>query len=175
MIDEIFACPVRKYHVTNDRITGWATTLYNDERDKRSSPLKIDVTNVDGYYMPLYADVLEEFIKDLGLGETHHGIISHAIFCGLEKGDSLSPCITLPSHYTITHYIKGNSADVFYHPAKHLVSLFSPNIDEWTSAMSLYVNEGDIVIHPSYLEYSTPQVDKQRLSFTFLMDLEPKE
>ena len=38
--------------------------------------------------MPLYADVLEEFIKDLGLGETHHGIISHAIFCGLEKGDS---------------------------------------------------------------------------------------
>ena len=41
--------------------------------------------------------------------------------------------------------------------------------------MSLYVNEGDIVIHPSYLEYSTPQVDKQRLSFTFLMELEPKE
>ena len=41
--------------------------------------------------------------------------------------------------------------------------------------MSLYVNEGDIVIHPSFLEYSTPSVDKQRMSMTFLLELEPKE
>ena len=175
MIDEIFACPIRKYHLTHDRISTWATNLYNDERDKRPSPFKIDIKNLDGYYMPSYADVLEEFVKDLGLGETHHGIITHAIFCALEKGESLTPCNTLPSHYTVTHYIKGNTADVFYHPAKTLLQLFDPNLDEWTSAMSLYVNEGDIVIHPSYLEYSTPQVDKQRMSMTFLLQLEPKE
>ena len=96
-------------------------------------------------------------------------------FCALEKGESLIPCSTLPSHYTMTHYIKGNTADVFYHPAKTLLQIFNPNLDEWTSAMSLYVNEGDIVIHPSFLEYSTPPVDKQRMSMTFLLELEPKE
>ena len=175
MIDEIFSCPVRKYHLTNDRITTWATNLYQSERDKRPSPFKMNIKDIDGYYMPLYSDILEEFIKDIGLGETHNGIISHAIFCALEKGESLIPCSTLPSHYTMTHYIKGNTADVFYHPAKTLLQIFNPNLDEWTSAMSLYVNEGDIVIHPSFLEYSTPPVDKQRMSMTFLLELEPRE
>ena len=83
-------------------------------------------------------------------------------------------CNTLPSHYTATHYISGNDADVFYHPARTLLQLFNPSLDEWGSAVSLYVNEGDVIVHPSYLEYATPNIEKQRLTLTLLIQLQER-
>ena len=29
MIDEIFACPVRKYNISDDEISKWANSLYD--------------------------------------------------------------------------------------------------------------------------------------------------
>ena len=91
--------------------------------------------------------------------------------CILEKGESLSLCNTLPSHYTFTHYIEGTSPDVFYHPARSLLEVFNPGLDEWSSAVSLYTNEGDVIVHPSYLDYLTPPVDSKRITFTTLVEL----
>ena len=50
----------------------------------------------------------------------------------------------------------------------------TPGLDEWGSATSLYVNEGDVVVHPSYLEYNTPPVKKQRVAATLLISLQEK-
>ena len=89
-----------------------------------------------------------------------------------DKNESADRSRTLPSHYTLTHYVSGKDPDVFYHPAKDLLSRVNPDLDEWTSAKSLYINEGDVIIHPSFLEYSTPKVNKRRVTITLLFNIE---
>ena len=37
------------------------------------------------------------------------------------------------------------------------------------------VNEGDVIVHPSYLEYNTPPVKKQRITATLLISVQEKE
>ena len=65
-------------------------------------------------------------------------------------------------------------SDIFHHPAKSLIDPFNPNLDEWVSGAGLYVNQGDVIIHPSFLEYSTPKVDRKRITMTLLIRLQPK-
>ena len=103
-------------------------------------------------------------------------MITDILLTVLEKGDSLERCHTLPSHYTATHYLSENpeQSDIFHHPAKSLIDVFNPNLDEWVSGAGLYVNQGDVIIHPSFLEYSTPKVDKKRIAMTLLIRLQPK-
>jgi len=174
MIDDIFASPVRKYNLVDDSIKTWATDLYDKQKFNTDSPFKLQLTNIDAWITQLYTDVLETFVKDLQLEKTHVAFITDAILCVLEKGESLSICNTLPSHYTLTHFIKGIDPDVFYHPARTLLEVFNPGLDEWGSAVSLYTNEGDAIIHPSYLDYITPTVDKQRVTLTLLLQLQTK-
>ena len=90
----------------------------------------------------------------------------------LDQNESMDRCRTLPSHYTLTHHVSGKDPNVFYHPAKDLLSVVNPDLEEWASAKSLYINEGDVIIHPSYLEYSTPQVEKRRVTITLLFNIE---
>jgi len=54
------------------------------------------------------------------------------------------------------------------------LQLFNPKLDEWGSAATLYVNEGDVIVHPSYLEYATPNIEKQRLTLTLLIQLQER-
>ena len=174
MIDEIFSCPVRKYNINNDAITNCFTNIYDKEKFQQESPFTFRLIDVDSFTTQAYVDILEEFVKDLGLGDTHVGIISDVILCVLQKGEVLGNCNTLPSHYTLTHFIKGSDPDVYHHPAKTFLEVFNPGLDEWGSAVSLYINEGDVVIHPSYLEYSTPAVKKQRMTLSMMVQLEKK-
>ena len=176
MIDEIFSCPVRKYNINDPDVKDWAHLIYDREFQNLPSPFKkdLDEKELGGILEDTYTETLETFIKDVGLEKTHVGLIKGAIFCVLEKGESLSLCNTLPSHYTFTHYIEGTSPDVFYHPARQLLEIFNPGLDEWGSAVSLYTNEGDVIVHPSYLDYLTPPVDSKRMTFTILIELARK-
>jgi len=174
MIDTIFSCPIRKYNLNSEDINAWAQRFYDKERFETKTPFKYIFDDVDPRMTQLYVDVLEDFVKDIGLNKTHVAFITGAIMCVLEKGETLALCNTLPSHYTVTHYIEGKSPDVYYHPARSLLEVFNPGLDEWSSAMSLYVNEGDVIIHPSYLDYITPPVDNKRMTMTFLIELQKK-
>ena len=140
MIDEIFTTPVRKYNISDDGISKWANSLYDNQKFNMPSPFKLNFTNMEAWITQQYTDVLEEFVKGVGLGDTHVGIITDSILCVLEKGETLGNCNTLPSHYTLTHFIEGISPDVYYHPAKTLLEIFNPGLDEWGSAVSLYLN-----------------------------------
>ena len=173
MIDTIFSCPIRKYNINDSDITDWAYLIYNREFENVPSPFKkiLDDKEIGGILEDTYTETIETFVKDIGLGKTHVALIKGAIVCILEKGESLSLCNTLPSHYTFTHYIEGTSPDVFYHPARSLLEVFNPGLDEWSSAVSLYTNEGDVIVHPSYLDYLTPPVDSKRITFTTLVEL----
>jgi hypothetical protein len=173
MIDTIFSCPIRKYNINDSDITDWAYLIYNREFENVPSPFKkiLDDKEIGGILEDTYTETIETFVKDIGLGKTHVALIKGAILCVLEKGESLSLCNTLPSHYTFTHYIEGNSPDAFYHPARQLLEVFNPGLDEWSSAVSLYTNEGDVIVHPSYLDYLTPPVDNRRITFTTLVEL----
>ena len=176
MIDTIFSCPIRKYNFDSEDVSSWTQRFYDKERSECKAPFRYifnDLT-LDPRMTQLYVDVLEEFVKDIGLDKTHVALVTGAILCVLEKGETLALCNTLPSHYTFTHYIEGKSPDVYYHPARSLLEVFNPGLDEWNSAMSLYVNEGDVIVHPSYLDYITPSVDKKRMTMTLLVKLESK-
>ena len=175
MIDEIFSCPVRKYNIGDPLIKGWASEQYEKEKFNIQSPFRIEMTDIPTNLAANYADVTDKILVDLDISDTHAAFITNIILSVLEKGDSMDRCNTLPSHYTATHYIEGNDADIFYHPARSLLTLCTPGLDEWGSATSLYVNEGDVIVHPSYLEYNTPPVKKQRVAATLLISVQEKE
>ena len=174
MIDEIFACPVRKYNLRDERVSACFNDIYDKEKFQQESPFTFRLIDVDSFTTQHYVDILEQFVRDVGLGDTHVGVISDVILCVLEKGESLGNCNTLPSHYTLTHYIEGNDPDIYYHPAKTFLEIFNPGLDEWGSAVSLYLNQGDVLLHPSYLEFSTPPVEKKRVTISMLIQLQPK-
>ena len=171
MIDELFACPVRKYNLIDSDIINWANNIYQEEKFEAGTPYRKIFKDLDGFLTQIYVDVLENFVKEIGLDKTHVGIVSGAILCVLEKGETLSVCNTLPSHYTFTHYVEGIDPDVFYHPARTLVEVFNPGLDEWNNAVSLYTNEGDVIAHPSYLDYITPPVESKRITMTLMVQL----
>ena len=176
MIDTIFSCPIRKYNFDSEDVSSWTQRFYDKERSECKAPFRYifnDLT-LDPRMTQLYVDVLEEFVKDIGLYKTHVALVTGAILCVLEKGETLALCNTLPSHYTFTHYIEGKSPDVYYHPARSLLEVFNPGLDEWNSAMSLYVNKGDVIVHPSYLDYITPPVESKRKTMTLLIELQSK-
>ena len=174
MIDTIFSCPIRKYNLNSEDINAWAHRFYDEKRFESKTPFKYIFDDIDPRMTQLYVDVLEDFVKDIGLDKTHVAFITGAILCVLEKGETLALCNTLPSHYTVTHYIEGKSPDVYYHPARSLLEVFNPGLDEWNSAMSLYVNKGDVIVHPSYLDYITPPVENIRMTMTLLIELQSK-
>ena len=175
MIDTIFSSVVRKYNIDDPLLKGWASEQYEKDKFNIPSPFRIEMTDIPTNLAANYADVTEKLLDDLNISDTHVAFITDMILAVLEKGDSMDRCNTLPSHYTATHYIEGNDADIFYHPARSLLTLCTPGLDEWGSAMSLYVNEGDVIVHPSYLEYNTPPVKKQRVTATLLISVQEKE
>ena len=173
MINEIFTCPIRKYHIDNpqDQIQ-WAEEEYNNSKFNLPSPFSKVISQIPEWVSKPYEEIAENFLKDLGIFDTHVALITALGLSVLDKNESVDRCRTLPSHYTLTHYLSGKDPDVFYHPAKDLLSIVNPDLDEWTSAKSLYINEGDVIIHPSFLEYSTPKVNKRRVTITLLFNIE---
>ena len=173
MINEIFTCPIRKYHIDNpqDQIQ-WAEEEYNNSKFNLPSPFNKVISQLPEWVSKPYEEIAENFLKDLGIFDTHVALITAFGLSVLDKNESVDRCRTLPSHYTLTHYLSGKDPDVFYHPAKDLLSIVNPDLDEWASAKSLYINEGDVIIHPSYLEYSTPQVERRRVTITLLFNIE---
>ena len=111
-------------------------------------------------FMDYYSDVIEDFLKDIGVYNTHCGVITNITLRVLESGDSFDMWNTLPSHYTFTHYVDTDSNkpdDIYHHPVRNIVRAFDPLVDipEWQNAGGVYTTAGDVVIYPSYLEQST--------------------
>ena len=127
--------------------------------------------------VPVYSDLIEGFLNDLKCSKTHVAVITSATINVLDKGESMDRVNTLPSHYTATHYISDNQSqsDIFYHPAKTLVEPFNPGLDEWVSGAGLYVTQGDVIIHPSFIEYSTPVRDTKRMTITLTLNLQKED
>ena len=176
MIDKIFACPVRKYNIDPTTEQGayqitWAEKEYEDNKFDYPAQFRKKSIQVPELLSKPYEDICEEFLQELDIYDTHVALITALGLSVLKKGESMDKSRTLPSHYTLTHYLLGKDPDVFYHPAKDLLQIVNPNLDEWTSAMSLYVNQGDVVIHPSFLEYSTPPVKRERVTITCTIEI----
>ena len=175
MIDNIFSSTIRKYRIEDQLLKGWAYEQYEKDKFNIPSPFRIEMTEIPTNIGDEYKQITEKLLEDLNISDTHVAFITNMILSVLEKGDSMDRCNTLPSHYTATHYLSGSDADIFYHPARSLLTLCTPGLDEWGSATSLYINEGDVIVHPSYLEYNTPTVKKQRMAMTILISLQEKE
>ena len=151
MRDDLFSCPVRKYHLSDSLIERWANEQYEEEKFNITAPFRLHITDIPANLSASYTDVTEKFLEDLKIHDNTVALITDIMLTVLEKGDSLDRCNTLPSHYTATHYIskEPEQSDIFHHPAKSLLDPFNPNLDEWISGAGLYVNQGDVIIHPS--------------------------
>ena len=125
-------------------------------------------------------DTVETFLTEIGCYETHTCNVDAMILKVLEKGECSDRLDTLPSHYTMIHYIDvddKDSSDVFHHPCRSILNALRPAaIDEWKDAAGLYINKGDVIIFPSFIEHSTPPVkSKNRVTMTLPLVLEMNE
>ena len=127
----------------------------------------------------LYTDVVETFLSEIGCYDTHTCNVDAMILKVLEKGETSDRLDTLPSHYTLIHYIDINdndSSDVFHHPCRSILNALRPAmIDEWKEAARLYINKGDAIIFPSFMEHSCPPSQSKRVTMTLPLVLEPNE
>ncbi len=177
MRNDLFPIPVRKYHIDeNDQFLNYVDELYKKERFEVPSPYISGVDTLPPWAVPVYTDILEKLLVDLKLFDSHVAIITSITLKVLEKGESVDRTHTLPSHYTMTHYInEAKQSDTFYHPSKHFVEWLNPGVDEWKEAAGMYINQGDVLIHPSFMEHSSPVMDRKRMTITLTVCLERNE
>ena len=177
---DLFPSVVRKYHISNNDefLTHW-TKEYNECKFKEISPLIMGYGDIGHDLTVPYVDIVNEFMNDLGVSETHSFAMQTFVFKCLEKGESLDKSDFLPSHYTMVHYVNEcKNSDSFFHPVRQLVQSFDPfNVPEWTWDAGLYINAGDVIIYPSYLETSSPknELTDPRMTVTVPIVLRPNE
>ena len=118
MRDDLFSCPVRKYHLSDSLIERWANEQYEEEKFNITAPFRLHITDIPANLSASYTDITEKFLEDL-IQDNTIALITDIMLTVLEKGDSLDRCNTLPSHYTATHYIskEPEQSDIFHHPA----------------------------------------------------------
>ena len=183
MIDNLFSIPIRKYHVDNNQdFLEYFIGVHNADSFTVPSPY-IQGIELPDWTVPFYTSILEEFLHDLKAYDTHYASIRGVVLKVLDQGEGSERIDTLPSHYTLTHYIQlpaGQSSDIFHHPAKILDNAFDPKIEglpEYLNAAGLYVNSGDVIIHPSFLETGSPvnQHPDKRMTLTLIVTLDKNE
>jgi|TARA_B100001996_G_scaffold310929_1_gene252778 hypothetical protein len=177
MRDDLFSVPVRKYHIDEHNIfVQYVDEFYKKERFEVPSPYISGVSQLPPWAVPVYTEVLEQLLVDLKLFDSHVAIITSITLKVLEKGESVDRTHTLPSHYTLTHYINdAKQSDTFYHPLKNVIEWLNPGLDEWKEAAGMYINQGDVLIHPSFIEHSSPVMDRKRMTITLTVCLERNE
>jgi len=159
---ELFPTPIRKYNVPKNEecITYW-TTEYNQAKFEEVSPLVLGYSKINRDLNECYIDIVNEFMRDIGISETHSYNFQTYIFKCLEQGESTDFSDFLPSHYTLVHYVNDcKKSDLFVHPAKQIVRSFDPvGVADWIWDTGLYINAGDVIIYPSYMETCSPKND----------------
>ena len=179
MRDDLFSIPIRKYHLDDNKeqFVSFVESYYNNGKFEEPSPYLKMIEQLPPWMVPVYSDLIEGFLNDLKCSKTHVAVITSATINVLDKGESMDRVNTLPSHYTATHYISDNQSqsDIFYHPAKTLIEPFNPGLDEWVSGAGFYVTHGDVIIHPSFIEYSTPVRDTKRMTITLTLNLQKED
>tara|TARA_B000000609_G_C24153366_1_gene338806 strand:- start:760 stop:1305 length:546 start_codon:yes stop_codon:yes gene_type:complete len=178
---DLFPIVLRKYSVPNNDafITHW-TKEYNECKFKEISPLIMGYGHMEDANLNVsYIDILNQFMIDIGANETHSYGMQSFIFKCLEKGESIDAGDFLPSHYTLVHYVSDcKKSDLFFHPAKQLARSYDPTgVSEWVWDTGFYVNAGDVIIYPSYLESASPknELTDIRMTVTIPIVLRPNE
>ena len=180
MRDDLFAIPLRKYNIPdNEDFVKYTDKIWKEQRISLPSPYLSAITQLPPDLGQLYTDVVETFLSEIGCYDTHTCNVDAMILKVLEKGESSDRLDTLPSHYTLIHYIDINdndSSDVFHHPCRSILNALRPAmIDEWKEAARLYINKGDAIIFPSFMEHSCPPSQSKRVTMTLPLVLEPNE
>lgn len=186
MRDDLFSIPIRKYHIDNNEpYVTYANQNFSENHLKVPAPYIFGLSQIAPELSNNYSDILEQFLVDIGLYDTHLAVVTSMILKVLDVGESIDRTDTLPSHYTATHYIKvkdNETSDIFHHPARSLVTAFQPfanypdaQLDEWQNAAGIYINPGDVIIHPSFLEHSSPKVPDRRITMTLTFMIQENE
>ena len=165
---DLFSAPIRKYAISNNQphVDYWDNE-YKQERFDQISPVIMAYPNVPNPLYQNYSDIMDQFMDEIGASDTHSWIFQTYVFKALEKGESTDRMDTLPSHYTLTHYISDcKKSDMYWHPIHQIIRTFDPGVNEWTDTSGVYVNQGDVIIHPSWIESNSPMNENPDLRMT---------
>ena len=125
MRDDLFAIPVRKYNVDkNQDFIDFCMGIWKENRFSAVSPFLYGIQQFEPSLTQIYTDVIEQFLTDIGCYDTHEITMDAIILKVLEKGESTDRFDTLPSHYTMIHYVDvvdGAASDTLHHPASCLL------------------------------------------------------
>ena len=181
MRDDLFASPLRKYSIeNNEEFIKYSNQVWEEMKFSLPSPFLMGIKDIGPNLTQVYTDTVETFLTEIGCYETHTCNVDAMILKVLEKGEGSERLDTLPSHYTMIHYVDigdDNSSDTFHHPCRSILNALRPAaIDEWKDAAGLYINQGDAIIFPSFIEHSTPPVRSgKRVTITLPLVLELNE
>jgi hypothetical protein len=178
MRTELFPIPLYKYHVeNNDYFVDFCQQRFDQYRFEMPSPFDYWFQPLQDIIIP-YTDIIEQFMRDQGCYDTHIAYITGTTIRVLLPGESFDRTDTLPSQYTAVHYVTldNNNSDIYHHPLRSIVRALDPGLKEWTTGAGLYVNAGDVVIYPSYLEHSSPanRSKDKRITLMFNFSLREK-
>ena len=165
---DLFTTPIRKYAIEDNQIflDHWQQE-YKTERFTEVSPVIMGYKQIPHPQYEKYSDIMDQFMSDIGCSDTHSWNFEAYIFKAFEKGESTDRLDTLPSHYTFTHYISDcKRSDMYWHPLQSTIRTFDPGVEEWTDTSGVYVNQGDVIIHPSWIETNVPMNESSDLRLT---------
>ena len=68
-------------------------------------------------------------------------------------------------------------SDMYCHPIHQIIRTFDPSVNEWTDTSGVYVNQGDVIIHPSWIESNSPMNESVDINFmvTIPVVIKPNE
>ena len=165
---DLFTTPIRKYSVNNNQsfLDHWEQE-YKNEKFNEISPVIMAYGQVPHHLYQEYSDIMNQFMEEIGCSDTHSWHFETYIFKAFEKGESSDRLDTLPSHYTLTHYMSDcKRSDMYWHPIHQIIRTFDPGVNEWTDTSGVYVNQGDVIIHPSWIESNSPMNENSDLRMT---------
>ena len=131
--------------------------------------------------LPLYSSELKTFSEELNI--VGNPMITDAWFNAYNENQGQEMHEHLPSHFSAIHYLsydkEVHTPTVFCSPFRQSAlsnaPVFSKDIDEvpgtWVSLQYVKVDEGDLLIFPSFLEHKVPRQSSNKIRATMSFNL----
>jgi len=131
--------------------------------------------------VPLYLEELRSFSMDLGI--VGNPMVREAWLNAYKENQHQEIHEHLPGQFSCIHYVAYNSDDhlptIFMNPYRQVALSNSPNFfggpdgipGTWTGQSYIKVEEGDLLIFPSFLEHKVPKQKSDNLRVTLSFNL----
>ena len=131
--------------------------------------------------IPLYSEEIQTFAKELNL--VGNARITEAWFNAYKTNQGQEMHEHLPGHFSAIHYLsydpEVHTPTVFVNPFRQVAMSNAPEFNtdiagvpgSWVSLQYVKIDEGDLLIFPSYLEHKVPRQKSDKIRATMSFNL----